>query len=57
MEKLGTIQGLSVFYDQYQEDDILMIGWRDNELDFVIGNTRDMEFYEKAISNYYKNYG
>jgi len=56
IEKLGNIQGLDIYYDRYQEDKNFLIGFRASELKFVMGSTKDLKIYEKAINNYKKHY-
>jgi len=56
IQKLGEIQGLGVYYDQYQEDQKFLMGYKGRELKFVIGNTRDLSLYEIAINTYKENH-
>ena len=56
IEKLGNIQGLDIYYDRYQENKNFLIGFRASKLKFVIGNTKDLKIFEKAINIYKKYY-
>lgn len=53
IEKLGEINGVGVYYDQYQEDNKFLMGYKgSSELNFILGNTRDLKIYEIAINHY-----
>jgi len=54
VEKIGEAQGLDIYYDEYQEDNNFLMGCKEGKLTFVIGNSKDLTLYEKAIKLYYK---
>ena len=55
VELVGEIRtGINAYYDQYQEDDWFLFGYKEGVLGFVVGNTRDLNIYLKALENYEK---
>ncbi len=53
IEKLGEINGVGVYYDQYQEDNKFLIGYKGGgKVNFILGNTRDLKIYEITINHY-----
>lgn len=52
VEKLGEVQGVDVYYDQYQENNKFLMVYKEGKLKSVIGNTRDLKKYETALENY-----
>lgn len=53
IEKLSQIRGVDIYYNEYGEDNEFLFGKKgDSDIQFVIGNTKDLKLYEKAIINY-----
>jgi len=53
VELVGEIRtGVNAYYDQYQEDQKFLIGYKEGVIGFVVGNTKDLSFYIKALENY-----
>ena len=53
IEKLGEINGVGVYYDQYQEDNKFLIGYKGGgKVNFILVNTRDLKIYEITINHY-----
>ena len=55
IEKLSQIHGVDIYYNEYEEENKFLFGKKggDSDIQFVIGNTKDLKLYEKAIINYY----
>lgn len=54
IEKLSKIHGVDIYYNEYEEDNRFLFGRKgDSDIHFVMGNTKDLKLYEKAIINYY----
>jgi hypothetical protein len=55
IECLGEIRtGVNAYYDSYQEDQKFLIGYRKGVINFIIGNSKDLSLYVKALENYDK---
>lgn len=53
IELVGEIKtGINAYYDRYQEEQKFLIGYRERKIKFVIGNTKELSFYIKALENY-----
>ena len=56
IECVGEIrEGVNAYYDQYQEDQKFLIGYRDGVVNFVVGNSKDLSVFKKALEQYEKN--
>jgi len=53
VERIGEVQDLDIYYDQYQEDNGFLMGYKEGKLKFVIGSSKDLKLYEKAIKQYH----
>jgi len=55
IELIGEIRtGVNAYYDQYQEDQKFLIGYSEGVLIFILGNSKDISLYIKALENYDK---
>lgn len=53
VELVGEIRtGVNAYYDQYQEYQKFLIGYQEGAITFVIGNTKDLNIFVKALENY-----
>ena len=46
---LGQINGLPIYYDEEQSQDLIHICRMDRERKFLLGGTLDMKLYKKAL--------
>ena len=57
VERIGILYGIPVYYDEQQCGNKFLIGHKggsEADLDFIIGDTRDLEQYKKALNLYYE---
>lgn len=53
IELVGEIRkGVNAYYDQYSEEGKFLIGYRGKAITFVVGCTKDLAVFKKALENY-----
>jgi len=55
IERVGEINGVSLYYDVYQEKNKFLMGYKERKLDFIIGCTKDIEVFRKALELFKNN--
>lgn len=55
VSKIGEIDGVGLYYDKYMEENQFIVGFKEKKINFIVGNSKDIEFFRKALE-VYKNY-
>ena len=56
VERIDEIDGVGLYYDMYGDENEFILGYKERKLNFIVGKTKDIEKFRKALEKYNKQY-
>jgi hypothetical protein len=55
VERIGEIDGVGLYYNKYQEENEFLVGYKEQKINFIVGNCNDLEKFKKVLEAYKNN--